>query len=116
MAASKHKHKRRTAEPGMPRNARAAQFSLGSEHYAVFSFDLPAEQPPTFFARLTPSERAVATLCLQGLSSAQIARKREVSERTVANQLAALYRKLGVRSRRELLASFRQSAGMEASA
>jgi DNA-binding CsgD family transcriptional regulator len=39
---------------------------------------------------------------LRGASNQDIARTRGVSVRTVANQLAAVYRKLGVRSRAEL--------------
>ena len=55
---------------------------------------------------LTESERAVAALAATGLSNADIARRRKCSARTVANQLAAVYRKLGVTSRRELRARF----------
>ncbi len=51
---------------------------------------------------LTGAERAVATLAACGLSNAQIARARACSDRTVANQLAAVLRKTGARSRREL--------------
>jgi DNA-binding CsgD family transcriptional regulator len=116
MKANKSKQPDPSATPGVPRNARAAQFSLGNERYAVFSFDLAADQHHAFLAVLTLSERAVATLCLQGMSSREIARKRAVSERTVANQLATIYRKLGVQSRRELRAFFRQFAATGASA
>jgi DNA-binding NarL/FixJ family response regulator len=55
-------------------------------------------------AALTPAERAVVELTVRGLSNAAIARKRCSSPRTVANQLAAIYKKLGVGSRRELRA------------
>ncbi len=54
---------------------------------------------------LTSAERAVAELALRGLSNAQIARARSTSARTVANQLASLFRKLGVGSRAELARS-----------
>jgi len=53
-------------------------------------------------AGLTAAERAVAADVLRGWSNRRIAARRGVSERTVANQLAAAYRKLGVRSRLEL--------------
>jgi DNA-binding CsgD family transcriptional regulator len=52
---------------------------------------------------LTPAERAVAQLACQGLSNLQSAQARASSERTVANQLASLYRKLSINSRVELL-------------
>jgi DNA-binding CsgD family transcriptional regulator len=51
------------------------------------------------FALLTPSERDVAKLAREGLSNAAIAELRGTSPRTVANQLARIYRKLGCGSR-----------------
>lgn len=53
-------------------------------------------------AGLTGAERAVVEDALRGLSNRAIAAKRGVSERTVANQLSAIYRKLRVGSRPEL--------------
>lgn len=55
-------------------------------------------------AALTPAERQIAIFSLQGLSTTAIACVRGRSKSTVANQIAALYRKLGVNSRRELAA------------
>jgi DNA-binding NarL/FixJ family response regulator len=49
----------------------------------------------------TPSELAVACLLADGLSNEEIGARRAASTRTVANQVATLYQKLGVRSRRE---------------
>lgn len=54
--------------------------------------------------RLSPTEQAVAALALSGCTNAEIARRRGTSERTVANQMASLLRKLGVASRVELAA------------
>jgi DNA-binding NarL/FixJ family response regulator len=51
---------------------------------------------------LSPAEIAVAEDALAGLSNAQIAAKREAAVRTIANQMASVYRKVGVRSRLEL--------------
>jgi len=51
---------------------------------------------------LTPSEQAVAELVVAGCSNAQVAQERGVSERTVANQVASVFRKLDVHSRAEL--------------
>lgn len=51
---------------------------------------------------LTPAERDIARDVLAGCSTAEIARRRERSPRTIANQLASIYRKLGVSSRAEL--------------
>jgi len=54
-------------------------------------------------AALTRAERAIAQDVAAGYSNAEIARRRGRSVRTIANQLAALYRKLGVGSRSELV-------------
>jgi DNA-binding NarL/FixJ family response regulator len=54
--------------------------------------------------RLTASERAVAGLAAPGVRNSEIARARRSSTRTVANQLASVYRKLGVSGRGELAA------------
>lgn len=51
---------------------------------------------------LTRAELEVANDVLAGDSSAVIARRRGRSPRTIANQLASIYRKLGVSSRAEL--------------
>jgi DNA-binding CsgD family transcriptional regulator len=62
------------------------------------------------FAALTPAERSVAFLAASGATHAEIAKARGSSPRTVANQLARIYRKLGVGSRVELVALV-ESAG-----
>ena len=56
----------------------------------------------TALAALSAAERAVVDLAARGWSNAQIAHAREVSERTVANQVAAALRKTGAGSRRGL--------------
>lgn len=56
------------------------------------------------FSRLTSSECDVASELLVGSSYAEIALRRGVSERTVASQCAAIFRKAGVSGRRELAA------------
>jgi DNA-binding CsgD family transcriptional regulator len=62
--------------------------------------------PPT----LSPSEVDVIRLRIDGLSHARIASIRSRSARTVANQLASVYMKLGVSSRVELLARLARAA------
>lgn len=51
---------------------------------------------------LSASERIVVGLALDGKSNVEIGKARATSARTVANQLASAFRKLGVSSRREL--------------
>jgi DNA-binding CsgD family transcriptional regulator len=55
-------------------------------------------------AGLTPAERDVVACIVSGKRAAVIAHERGSSPRTVANQIAAVHAKLGVSSRRELLA------------
>ena len=59
---------------------------------------------------LTVAEQEVARLAVRGLSNEHIARARGSRARTVANQLATVYRKLGVSGRRELRARLRETA------
>jgi DNA-binding NarL/FixJ family response regulator len=54
---------------------------------------------------LTKSEVDIARTILVGMSNHEIAERRGRSDRTVANQVAAIFRKLGVRSRSELVAA-----------
>ncbi|MGE4163029.1 MAG: LuxR C-terminal-related transcriptional regulator [Vicinamibacterales bacterium] len=51
---------------------------------------------------LTDAEHAVARLALAGRSTAEVARHRATSPKTVANQLQSVYAKVGVTSRAEL--------------
>ncbi len=52
---------------------------------------------------LAPAELAVIRLLVEGMSYAEIAQERQTSIRTVANQIAAGFRRLGVSGRAELL-------------
>ena len=72
------------------------QLSFEGRHQVRFTYG-PA-------ATLTPAERAVVALALEGCSNQEIARRRGASARTIANQLASAYRKLGVSGRAELAA------------
>lgn len=59
---------------------------------------------PTLQVSLSISERAVVAAALRGASNREISAARGTSIRTIANQLASAFEKLGVRSRRELAA------------
>jgi DNA-binding NarL/FixJ family response regulator len=77
------------------------EVQIGGEQYVVMS--LPAN-PHANDEGLSEAERLVAADAAAGLSNAAIAKKRGRSARTIANQLASVYRKLDVASRAELAA------------
>jgi DNA-binding NarL/FixJ family response regulator len=79
-------------------------FRVGDEQFALLS--LPA-LPSARLDRLTAAERAVLKALLRGRSNLAIAQARRVSVRTIANQVASVFAKLGVRSRSELAAHWR---------
>ncbi|CAG1772079.1 partial Putative HTH-type transcriptional regulator, partial [uncultured bacterium] len=68
----------------------------------VMSFPLPDQAD---LGGLTSAEREIVVLVLRGLSSQAIADRRATSVRTVANQLASIFKKLGVSGRGELTAA-----------
>lgn len=74
------------------RRASGAFMSLLSERFAEWG--------------LTPAEADVALFAIKGLSTAEIAGLRQVSEGTVKAQTAAIYRKAGVTGRSQLLSLF----------
>jgi DNA-binding CsgD family transcriptional regulator len=78
---------------------------FGGPSYFVISL---ASGRPLPYA-LSPAEREVVELVLAGLTNVEIASKRERSARTIANQLASIFRKLGVSSRFELTARLTSS-------
>lgn len=63
------------------------------------------------FTSLTSQERAVAVLVAGGASNKQAAQELYVSVKTVQYHLTRTYTKLGIRSRSELAARFRETAG-----
>jgi DNA-binding NarL/FixJ family response regulator len=82
-----------------PLGLEASTFTLEQEEYVIFAFALPEISLPP---GLTRSEQAVVRGVLAGQSNAEIAKSRRTSSNTVANQLRAVYSKLGVASRLEL--------------
>ncbi|HKY63372.1 MAG TPA: helix-turn-helix transcriptional regulator [bacterium] len=82
-----------------PQDLNAYVVRLGKKSYVLLRYSGVPEEGPV---RLTPAERRVALALLQGLSNREIGDLRGSSPRTVANQIASIYRKMGVRSRAEL--------------
>lgn len=76
----------------------------------VLAFDLdgvPSQLPLPALDTLTPAQRQIATLALQGLGDRDIAQRLGLSRHTVSNQLRRAYARLGVGTRVELGALIR---------
>jgi DNA-binding CsgD family transcriptional regulator len=95
--------------PCAPANLEAYGFTIETDEYVILTFR-PGKGIgiSESYEALTQSERGVVRLVMRGWSNSRIAAARGTSPRTIANQLGAAYRKLGVQSRRELIASGRQ--------
>jgi len=78
---------------------RIHRLSIDPDEYLVISFPI---RRPKEFSLLTPREVDVIEAVLEGLSQADIAKRQKVAVRTVSNQIASAYRKLGVTSTAEL--------------
>ena len=89
---------RRAGDPTI----RVARFDHDGHDYAVIRIAIAPSLPPS----LTAAEAEVAALVVEGLSNAAIAKRRNTSVRTVANQLRSVYSKLSVGSRRQLCSRY----------
>jgi DNA-binding NarL/FixJ family response regulator len=63
----------------------------------------PSGPPPPAFASLTGREREVVSLVVEGLRNEEIARRLGINEKTVRNHLTAVFAKMGVSGRLELV-------------
>ncbi|HSH23814.1 MAG TPA: helix-turn-helix transcriptional regulator, partial [Acidimicrobiales bacterium] len=59
-------------------------------------------RPASGVESLTPAEREVVALVVQGLTNPEVGERLFISRRTVQHHLGHVYAKLGIRSRREL--------------
>jgi DNA-binding NarL/FixJ family response regulator len=74
---------------------------VGSEVLLALGYE---ESTAALLDTLTSAERGVARALMDGLSHREIALERGVAARTVASQVASIYKKLSVSGRRELTA------------
>jgi DNA-binding NarL/FixJ family response regulator len=91
------------AERGRAGRAQIAEVPFGDK--TLLSVVAPVPPRPEIEARLSSAETHVAWLVCDGLSNRDIALERGTAERTVANQVASIFHKLGV-SRRFDVAQF----------
>lgn len=98
-AASGTATRRARAALEPPPGTEARLVEVGGEELLVFRVPL---KRLALHESLSDAEREVAALALAGLSNSEIGRRRGTSGRTVANQMATIFRKLGVSSRNEL--------------
>lgn len=82
-------------------------FEIEGVTLLVFSWTTGPARTDAF--RLTPAELDVLRGIAGGKGNAEIARTRGTSLRTIANQTASLFRKVGVCSRHELLSTMAAS-------
>jgi DNA-binding NarL/FixJ family response regulator len=99
---SAHLRPRRAVERPPPTGLMAERVDVDGISIAVLEY--PIASAVDQFAPLTPAEQGIVALVLEGLPNYAIASRRGRSERTIANQLASIYAKLGVGSRSELAA------------
>jgi DNA-binding NarL/FixJ family response regulator len=79
-----------------------AEVAVAGEELLLGAYPLVNERR---VASLTAAEREIVVHLISGSTNRDIAQRRGSSERTVANQLQSIFRKLGARSRAELAAS-----------
>lgn len=91
------------AERGRAGRAQLAEVRYGDDTLLSVTVQVPPR--PEIEARLSSAETNVAWLVCDGLSNRDIAIERGTAERTVANQVASIFQKLGV-SRRFDVAQF----------
>ncbi|MFP1629671.1 helix-turn-helix transcriptional regulator [Streptomyces sp. 5K101] len=106
--------KRREADTVL-RNARDIYAALGARAYVercdreLKAGGLHTARLTPGMSRLTPQEQAVARLVAGGATNQQVAVELFISVKTVQYHLTNIYSKLGIRSRSELAARFRET-------
>ncbi len=83
-----------------PTSSDVTFFTLGSEEFALIAL---ADNTAPALATLSEAETRILAELATGRSNQEIAVSRGTSLRTVTNQVSAVFQKLGVRSRSELV-------------
>jgi len=85
---------------GRMAGGRSCEFDYRGATFQVLSMAMPDR---VFDRLLPPAEEAVVRMRIQGRSHAEIAARRKTSLRTVANQVATAFQRLGISSRSDLM-------------
>jgi DNA-binding CsgD family transcriptional regulator len=108
--------KRREADTVL-QNARDLYLTLAARTYVrrcdreLQAGGIHATRTAPGLSHLTPQEQAVARLVAAGVTNKQVALELFISVKTVQYHLTHIYSKLGIRSRSELAARFREPTG-----
>lgn len=86
-----------------PEDLSCSLLEVGDSVVALLRF---SSQRPRELAALTTAEEIVMQGIFDGKSNEAIAQMRGTSPRTIANQIASIFKKHGVSSRRELVARY----------
>jgi DNA-binding CsgD family transcriptional regulator len=98
--------------PLPPSGLEVEVLDLDGDEIAVLHFPVA---PGGDLAGLSGAEGEVAIAIVSGMSNEEIAKMRGTSAPTVAKQVASIFEKLGVGSRRELVARVRDGGGFPVS-
>jgi DNA-binding CsgD family transcriptional regulator len=85
-----------------PPDLEGKRFEYEGEEYAILEFPLLRGEA---LDGLSPAERDIVAQLLAGHTVPEVARRRQRSPYTVANQVRCIYAKLGIHSREELVAA-----------
>jgi DNA-binding NarL/FixJ family response regulator len=94
--------------PQPPSGLEVDVLDLDGDEIAVLHFPVA---PTADLTALSEAEGVVAIAIMNGMSNEEIASVRGTSANTVAKQVASIFAKLGVGSRRELVARVRDGGG-----
>jgi DNA-binding NarL/FixJ family response regulator len=94
--------------PQPPSGLEVEVLDLDGDEIAVLHFPVV---PAADLTALSDAEGGVAIAIINGMSNEEIASVRGTSANTVAKQVASIFAKLGVGSRRELVARVRDRGG-----
>jgi DNA-binding CsgD family transcriptional regulator len=96
----------------VPPQLEAYELELRGVRFVLFEWNAQLSYPAKLKVQLSKAEREVLGELLAGKATHEIAVQRQVAGRTVANQIAAIFRKFGVHSRSELAAHFVNISGL----